>query len=654
MLQENKRNNKVIWLTIALISLSAIVLINQFSPYIPDYDGLGYFHVAKLMNGWLYESSGHLIWTEFANTYISFWPISNALSVFIAAVFYHTIDLNVLPTLINAIYLFLFATYLTKIRPASYVLIVILLLCSTTLFFRLFTTLTTEFSVGLWIFSFLLTLVSSHERRGIYLAALTIIGLLLRTIDVVFILMAVTAYLSIHYLLWHDRQHVLATLRSVGLSLLLTAPLMFQHYLVAYQYVYNASFGATAASWKSLGGVSDRYDVIQQYARFLSLYNPFIIPATFLITALAFYSKALHNRSIVLIIGLALAVSFPLLMASSLNIQVVFWIYASLIFMVCELGFLFYYTDAEKPRKSLLSVLVFKNVFLVCISLGCIFFLVRSWNYEVPYLRQQQDISKISFDISKVFDNEPSTPTVAANYRGVGALDITGLAWRKDGNYAYGGINDIYSKNKKPAEYLALKETTNFFITAHENYFFAPHFGINDHIKETHRLFSEKSSEMGFRQVKEISRDGRDFDIWYRPGVQAHLQYASFGDNWISWKLPLDIGNEELCNGSRVSGKLNFSASFPSPNLTTYAPPFIVTVRNKKSGEVVSTGIVNEYGIANTSLNVEKIDCGKYELSIDKSFSTKADPRELSAQFIKLESILKFELNEGTIDGNNK
>lgn len=634
---------KVTWLILALASLCAIVLINQFAPYIPDYDGLMYFDVAKTMNGWLFSPGDYRIWNEHANDFVSFWPISNALSVFIAAFFYHTINTNLLPALINSLYLFLFAAYLTRIRSASYAYVATLFLCAHTLFFRLFTTLTSEFSVGLWIFAFLLTLISSHERRGIYLVALTILGLMLRTIDVVFILIAVSAYAVIHYALWKDKQHIFITLRYVGLSLLLTAPLFFQHYKVAFEYVYNVSFGATAASWKSLGGVSDRYDVIQQYAKFLFLYNPLVIPATILITVFGFYSKAVSIRSAALVTGVSLSVCFPLLMASSLNIQVVFWVYASLILIVCEFGFSLFHAAAEKRNNPSISAAV-RNIFLFCVFFGYIFFLARSWNYEVPYLRQQRDISKIAFDISRVLDSEPpGMPTIAANYRGVGALDMLGLAWRREGNYAYGGIDDIYSKNKKPAEYLELKEATNFFITAHENYFFAPHFGINDHIKETHHLFSKRSADLGFRKVQEISHNGKDFDIWYRPGVLAHLQYASFGDNWISWKLPLEIGSEKHCAGERVSGTLHLSVNFPNPELSSYAPPFLITVHGKNSEDVLSSAVVSKYGVVTVVLDLNNIVCGKYELSIDKAFSTKADIRELSAQLIKMESAFKFD-----------
>lgn len=643
MFQENRIMSKATRLVLALVSMSAIVLISYFAPYIPDYDGLGYYNTAKAMNSWLFSPSDYLIWTKFANDYVSFWPISNALSVFIAAICYNTIDANLIPALINAIYLFLFAAYVTRIRSSSFAYIAALLLCSHTLFFRLFTTLTTEFSVGLWIFAFLLTLVSNHERRGVFLAGLTIIGIMLRTIDVVFVLMAVSAYTAIHYSLWRDGRHIFGTLRYVGLSLLLTAPLFFQHYKVAFQYVYNVSFGATAASWKSLGGVSDRYDVILQYAKFLVLYNPLVIPMTILVTGLGLYSKEVSSRAVALVVGISLSVCFPLLMASSLNIQVVFWVYAALTLIVCEVGFSLFHSVAKKRGHWPRNYAAVNKLFVLFVSAGCAIVLGHSWSHEVRYLKQQKDISDIAFDISAVLDGEPGTPTIAANYRGVGPLDGLGLAWERKDNYSDGNIEDIYSKNKAPSDYLDVKAGTNFYIAARDNYFFAPHFGINDHIRETHRLFSERAFVLGFRKIREISREGRNFDIWYRPGVQAYLQYANFDDKWISWKLPLEIGSEKNCTGDSVSGTLNVSVDFPNPGLPGYAPPFVMSVYSKKSEKVVSSVAVNKYGIENAVFNLKNIACGKYELAIDKAFSTKADPRELSALFIQLESAFKFD-----------
>ncbi|MES2935161.1 MAG: hypothetical protein V4805_16930 [Pseudomonadota bacterium] len=634
---------KFIWLALAIITLAAIVLIGNYSPYIPDYDGLTYFNNAKIINSWLFNHTDFKL--KNGDAYVMLWPITNALSVIIAAVFFRVIDNNLLPTLINSLYIFLFATYLTKIRSATYAYIVTLLLCSHALFFRLFTTLTSEFSVGLWIFAFLLTLVSNHQRREVYLAALAIFGLLLRTVDIVFILSATTAYSAIHYSLWRDKQHVFKTLRYIGLVLILTTPIFFEHYKVAFEYIYSASFGRTAAVWKAMAGVTDRFDVTRNYGKFLFLYNPMAIPATVLLVVFSLFAKAISNKQVAIIIGIAFSVCFPLLAASSLNIQTVFWIFSALAFISFELGRQILSNEFSIIRKFNKIRALQGNTFFIVISIFCMFFLHRSWRIEVPYLKQQKDLSEISFEISSVLNKAPGTPTIASNFHGMGALDVRGLSWKNASNFSYGGVADIYSKNMNSADYLLFDSSINFFITAHENYFFPTHFGINDRIKETHELFSDRSNVLGFRKITEISKKGRIFDIWYRPNIQYYLQYASFGDNWISSKLPLEIGTKELCAEKLVTGKLYFSADFQNPNLQNYPPPFSLSIQNRISKSIISSSIVNSFGKAEIVFDIRNIPCGEYELTIDKTFSTDKDSRKLSALFLKLDSALKFDSN---------
>ena len=165
---------------------------------------------------------------------------------------------------------------------------------------------------------------------------------------------------------------------------------------------------------------------------------------------------------------------------------------------------------------------------------------------------------------------------------------------------------------------------------------------LNDHVKELNTLFSTKSQELGFKKVAEIARNNKNFDIWYRPSVQVYLQYSSYGDNWISQNLPIEIGTESLCSGERVAGKLSFSVNFPNPGITNYKPPFLITLNDKNSNKLISKVLVNNFGEADVILDVQHISCGKYVISFDKSFSTNNDSRNLSAMFIKLDSLLKF------------
>lgn len=638
-------STSALWVVVALASISAIILIRQFSPFIPDYDGLAYFDIAKKINKWIFFSGDYKIDVCRTCDFVYFWPISNALSVYLAAIFFNTIDVNLLPVFINALYLFLFVAYIAKLRPSAYALAATSLLCGNLLFFRLFTTLTTEFSVGLWIFAFLLSLVSINERRGIYLGVLVVFGLFLRTIDIVFILMSISAYALVYYILWRDKGSIAEALRSICLVLIVTAPLFFKHYIAAFNYVYSVSFGETAESWKSLGGVSNRYDVLIQYLKYLHLYNQLIIPLAAALFGFCLFFGGIGRKFAILFFGIAFSICLPLFLASSLNVQVVFWVYSSLVFVICECGFLIIQEKNQWFDRYSSKYAVFKNSYLFLTLSVFLFFGARSWAYEVSYLKQQYDISKISFDIADVLDSAPGAPVIASNFRGVGAIDMLGLSWRKQTAYYYGGIQDIYSKNREPSDYLRLAESTNFFIAAQDNYFFAPHFGINSHISETHRLFSEKSAEFGFAKIYQIARSGKYFDIWYRPGAEAYPQYINFNDSWIGSSLPIEIGAEKICGPIEVTGNLKFKLHFQNPDVTSFAPPFFLSIRKDGNEDVLSSATVDRYGVVEVLFPLEHVSCGRYSLHIDKTFTTNADPRHLSAQFLELNGALKFDIN---------
>lgn len=638
-------SRNLLWVVVALVSISALILIKQFSPFIPDYDGLNYFDIAKKINKWLFFAGDYKIAVGHTNDFVYFWPISNALTVYIAAIFFNTVDVNVLPVFINSLYLFLFVAYIAKLRSTAYALVVAFLLCGNLLFFRLFTTLTTEFSVGLWIFAFLLSLVSISDRRGIFLGVLVVVGLLLRTIDIVFILMSISAYGIVYYLLWREKDSIVEALRSVCLVLVVTAPFFLKHYIVAFNYVYSVSFGETAESWKSLGGVSNRYDVLIQYVKYLHLYNQLIIPLFLLLFGFCLFFGDIRRKFTILVLGVAFSICLPLFLASSLNVQVVFWVYSSLVFVICECGFLMLQEKGEWFDRYLSKYAAFKNAYVFLALSVFLFFGARSWAYEVSYLKQQYDISKISFDIADVLDSAPGAPVIASNFRGVGAIDVLGLSWRKQTAYSYGGIQDIYSKNRKPSEYLELAESTNFFIAAQDNYFFAPHFGINSHVAETHRLFSEKSAELGFLKIYQIARSGRYFDIWYRPGAEAYPQYINFNDSWISYRLPIEIGAEKICGPIGVTGNLKFKLHFQNPGVASFAPPFFLSIRKDGSETVLSSAAVDRYGVVEVVFPLEHVSCGRYSMHIDKAFTTNADPRHLSAQFLQLNGAFKFDIN---------
>ena len=77
---ESKENNiilKAMRFVFGLITLSAIVLINNYSPFIPDYDGLSYFEYVKIVNNWQFKVGDLNFWDSLTNDFVSIWPITN-------------------------------------------------------------------------------------------------------------------------------------------------------------------------------------------------------------------------------------------------------------------------------------------------------------------------------------------------------------------------------------------------------------------------------------------------------------------------------------------------------------------------------------------------------------------------------------------------
>ena len=646
MNNENYLESKLLWCIWGVITLSAVVLINNYSPYIPDYDGLSYFEYVKIYNDWQFNY-GDLKFSSFnKNDTVYNWPITNALSVFFAAILSKTIDLNLIPTLINAIYLLIFMLYVSKIRSNTYACIAALLLCGHTFFYRLFTTLTSEFSVGLWIFALILTLISKHERRLIFLSALVVIGLFLRTIDIIFVLSSAGAYSTLHILLYKDKKHLLDTLRCIFLTLTLTAPIFFQHYRGAYFYVLETQSGVSKAAWQAMAGVFSRLDVSLRYVEYLNLYNSMQILVCIIVIFWALFISKLIKNSIVIIIGTSLAAIFPLLISATINVQTTFWVFSAIAFIVCELTFDNITVMGKKLQNYASSNFLYKYISLRIISLFSFTFMRMSWGVETQYLSQQKKVSEISFDIAKVLNIEPDNKFITANFRGIGPLDNLGLSWNSTQKLIEGSVSDIYTKEHDANYYLNFDKKVSFFISAHDNYFFPLSFGINDHVKEINAIFNLKSTNFGFIKVSEISKHNTNFDIWYRPSANPHLQFLDFKDKWIATNLPIEFGKKDLCKNHTLSGKIVLNTFFPNPNLPTYAPPFSISLLEASSNNLISSTTVIDYGYSELTFKLKNLECGKYNLYFNKTFSTKADERRLSAQFITLDSALKFDLNE--------
>lgn len=632
--------NRFVWVVgifVAMLVSASLALVSHFTPFVPDYDGLSYYGFADHVKRWMLGEGDGRVWMSLVNRHIEYWPLTNGPSVYLAAIFGDLVHRNYLPLLANAVYLAIFASYMVRLRGGAYTLVVVVLLCSNTFIFRLFTTFTSEFAVGLWIIVFLATLSSDFSRRGWALALLVTIGVAVRAVDVVFILGATMAFALTRLVLMREAAHAGRTLAQVFIPLLVTLPLFWDHYSVAFDYVRSVSFGDTAEAWKSLAGVSGRLDVALRYFDHLNEYNPLI--HWLFAGAVVFRSLpgSSGRREVALVSALFAGVAGPLMLASSLNVQVVFWVYAAMIFVIAELLHrpLAHGTSGAHTKRAL-SLAV---VLLVVISL--LLTLPPAWTREVRHLRQIADYSRIGERIWAEIGSAADIHNVASNYYGIGPLDVAGLRFVSGRKLDYKGVRDYFSRGIAPASYLKFDDSLNLFISAHDDYSFPPHFGINDVVAETHREMLVRGKSLGFRRVARISDRGRGFDLWYRPGMVPFLPFESYLDFWVGERLPVQIGDPALCGAETLSGRISLHLEFPGVDDPAYKQPFEVTLVND-GGEVISGSVVDEAGRVKLDFDVLGIRCGDYRFHFSHQFSTAADPRRLSALYLGHDTALRF------------
>ena len=525
---------------VAAIAALSLLLIKHFAPFIPDYDGLVYFDFGKSINGWLFNARETGIVVPEAVALVGLLPITNAHGVLGAALLRDVVDLNTIPIVVHGACLLAFLLYISRVRSITYAVSATALLCGHLFFFRLFTTLTSEFVVGLWIFAFLLTLSSDSKHQFWRLTVLTVAGIFIRTVDVVFILSATAAFGFGKLFIQRDSAAAKRVLKPIAIAIVLTLPLFFKHYVVTFNYIYEASFGATAAAWKELSGVSNRFDVIRRYGIYLYMYNPLIMAMLIVTMPLAVFFARTSRKQFALLCLTTLALLTPLFLASSLNVQVVFWPFAAIVLTVCESTALVYMANCERWSRHVLPIRRWAPSFFAAVVVVYLaVMLTKSWKYEVPNLAQQKITTNASTELSGWMNMEPGNPLIASNFRGVGSLDVLGLSLARDSNFRYSGMEDVFSKKLMPSEYVQAAKGVNFFIAAHENYYFPVSLGINAQIKATFKAFLEQSQAMGFKKLPLSPLNATKFSLWYRPTAHPMLQFAAYSDNWIAGSMPI-------------------------------------------------------------------------------------------------------------------
>lgn len=623
------------------LALSSLALVSNFSPFIPDFDGLHYFQLAEQVREWILGKGDGKLWIANSNSFLTGWPITNGPSVYFVAFFGELLNKNIAPVAINTIYLATFSWYVARIRGPWYALAACALLCAHSLFFRLFTTLTTEFGVGLWLVAFLITIDLKTSDRKWALWALVPIGLAMRTIDVVFVFCTTFAYLACQLIFFRRPGIFKNAAWQIGAPLLICVFVLWSQIETTFDYMQLASTGFSAAAWKSLAGVETRSDVVIRYFEYLWLYNP-LVPSLFAIALVSLFRRT-HGwqKDSLQVVALAVSVMTPLLLAASLNIQVVFWVYAAMVFSIIEIIWITARDGVTVDHSRGSSALKCLSAIILIGALG--YALPKSWAREAGYLAELSEQSQISRSISSTIKASEDIRSIATNYAGNGPLGNVGIGYASGRLFQYGGVRDFYTKNLDASSYVNFDESLNLFVAARENYSFPVHFGINDRIAETNAFMAKNGESMGFRQISSVVQKGKAFDLWYRPGIVVFPEFAATRDPWIAERLSFQVGTSSFCGDRRVSGTITLDLMFPSVAATpTFAPPFKVSVVDSTGNTLYQTS-VGQAGTSQATLALQGVPCGELRAVFDKSFSSSADPRRLSAILQGYSAKLRFD-----------
>jgi hypothetical protein len=629
---------QVLGLLVAGIVLASLILVSLFKPFVPDYDGLAYYGWADIIRQWLMGEGDGKFTLKGSEYSARFWPITNGPGVYFVALFGDLLDKNLAPAFLHGFYLLVGAFYIQRLRGTWYALGMVALLCGNSFFFRLFTSLTSDFGVGVWLMAFMATVAGEQAGRRRALWVLVPIGISLRTVDAAFIISIAGAYVLAEIVLYRRYSSVKSSLVEFGLPLFLTAAVLSSQFLMAFDYVRSTTFGVSADAWKSVGGVATRMDVVERYLEFMQLYHGWILYALVLAVVGVAFLRGESRRDAMRSIVIAGAVMAPLVTAGALHIQVAFWVYVAIIFMILEVARHLLMSSSFGGRKTLV-------ISIAGLALGASFLvmLADSWRRESRYLGQLSEYSELNETMLGVVRKGADVSYVATNYVGIGTISTAGISLALGRRLEDGNVRNVYTKGMPVDHYFDFDDRVNLFVAAHQDYNFPPHFGINEKTAEMAARFPAEAGELGFRHVAEVSERGRFFDIWYRPGLLVFPEFIAHGDKWIAGGLPLQLGSSALCGESRISGAITLDLMFPSvPDVPEFRPPFEMRLVDAK-GATVARSIVETAGTHKVDVPLANVACGNYRMVFNQSFTTAHDARGLSALLQGQSASLKFD-----------
>jgi len=583
---------------------------------VPGYDGLAYLNAAMRVHLWL-SGGGVESFTQLHRG-------TNNLDVVLAALMYKLVDYHVAIWAIHTAYLVLFAYLARRLLGTSSALLLLVWAVSTTYFLHQYTNFISEMKVGMFLCLFIAYLfdenVSRHLRE---LFVIVVLLILLRIINLLFIMPLLFTYGVYRWRDLERRGEVIRVMKAVGLAMLVLLPLII--FQLRHTVPFMIAIGRhTGENWQDMTGVYNKKDLLISYATGVWKYNPSFVGgalAAFAVAALLAMTRgrARLGEASRFLAGFVVVV-LVLMQAKTNNIMVVYWVYILL-------GLVALAVLRAFANRFVISAL---GISLVPLAIWMNYGQFRSANQalaqEIPIAQLADGIKRALAPIAR--------PVMCVNFIGVGPLDPPGLDIVLGRPVSLNGLN-LVSYATPFEEYVKAFQDCNIAVIANRNFMW-PHFlGVNRHTEEIARYVAENAPRLGFVRAARENFDqdpSRYVDIYVRPSIDVMLKYARFNDFWLEPDTTVILRAPADQVGVLDGYRADIDIMVPSVNDSQYALPLTAVLSNA-AGQPVRSVRIDQTGNSRISFALEGLEPGSYRLSFDKSFSTREDPRRLSALF---------------------
>jgi hypothetical protein len=497
----------------ALVSFGLVLALSARG-IVPGYDAVSYVNAAQSVHTGLVTgvaacftktgAAGAVNWVGL--------PFTNTLDVLLLALAYGVVDYHLGVLLLHTGYLLLFAHLARRLLGGASALLLFVWAVSHPYFFHQYTNFLSEMKVGMFLALFVVTLFHENVERHVRpLFWITVMLLLLRIADLLFVLPLVLAHAAFVWRRETGFGKAVAATRSVGLACLVLSPLLVYEMTLLVPYLYRASYTDMAQNWRDMSGVASRWGLVESYVSGVGQYNRvFGWSSVLAIIAGTVLSTRDHGRRLTLFRGTALGslVVFAVLCsAQSNNIMIVYWAYVLLGVVTTSL---------------LRAFLSERHLVLLAFALLPVAFAQNAEGFHRA--RQALVDARPVRDLAEGLCEslaEVDRPAVFQNYVGIGPLDPLGLEIASRSILDRVPVNQV-SYTTPLSAHLAALERANVALIANRNFIWPHYMGLNRRTEELARYVSENASRIGLTRTRRLLFDAdpeRFIDVYTRPAA---------------------------------------------------------------------------------------------------------------------------------------